>query len=120
MARARRPCGLDRRSSRLQTEPVRALGKRFGERVQDVAKAVAAADAAQLAADLRAGTALVDVDGERVDLGPDDVVVAETPRSGWAVASAVRRDSRAGPRDCAGAAQEGADTRGGPARSGGR
>jgi isoleucyl-tRNA synthetase len=66
----------------------RSLGKRFGKGVQDVAKAVAAADAAALAAALRAGTAAVDVGGERVELGPDDVVVTETPRSGWAVASA--------------------------------
>ena len=40
---------------------------------------------ARLAADLRAGTAAVEVDGERVELTPDDVVVTETPREGWAV-----------------------------------
>ena len=67
----------------------RALGKRFGKGVQAVAAAVAAADAARLAADLRAGTAAVAVDGEQVALTSDEVVVTETPRSGWAVASAA-------------------------------
>jgi isoleucyl-tRNA synthetase len=65
----------------------RSLGRRFGKRVQDVAKAVAAADAAELAAALRAGAASVDVGGDSVALTPEDVVVTETPRSGWAVAS---------------------------------
>ena len=65
----------------------RALGRRFGKGVQAVASAVAAADAAELAAGLRAGTATVVVDGEPVALSPDEVVVTETPRTGWAVAS---------------------------------
>jgi isoleucyl-tRNA synthetase len=66
----------------------RSLGRRFGKGVQEVARAVADADAAALAADLRAGAAAVEVDGERVPLGPDDVVVTESPRTGWAVAGA--------------------------------
>ncbi|MFJ6213976.1 isoleucine--tRNA ligase [Streptomyces sp. NPDC092296] len=66
----------------------RALGKRFGKGVQAVAKAIAAADAAALSASLRAtGTAEVEVDGERVALTPEEVVVTETPREGWAVAN---------------------------------
>ncbi|SNY46080.1 isoleucine--tRNA ligase [Paractinoplanes atraurantiacus] len=66
----------------------RTLGKRFGKRVQEVAKAVAAADAAALSNDLRsAGTTTVDVDGEQVTLTPDEVFITETPREGWAVAS---------------------------------
>ena len=65
----------------------RALGKRFGKGVQAVAKAVADADAAQLAAGLRDGTASVVVDGETVPLSAEEVVVTETPRTGWAVAS---------------------------------
>jgi isoleucyl-tRNA synthetase len=65
----------------------RALGKRFGKRVQDVAKAVAAADAASLSRALREGTAAVDVDGETVSLAPDEVIITETPREGWSVAS---------------------------------
>ncbi|WP_030909351.1 isoleucine--tRNA ligase [Streptomyces sp. NRRL F-5126] len=65
----------------------RALGKRFGKRVQEVAKAVAAADAAQLSRALREGTASVDVEGESVSLAPDEVIITETPREGWSVAS---------------------------------
>ncbi|MGA5700301.1 isoleucine--tRNA ligase [Peterkaempfera bronchialis] len=66
----------------------RALGKRFGKGVQDVARAIAAADAAVLSAALRAGgTATVEVSGEAVALTPEEVVVTETPREGWAVAN---------------------------------
>ena len=66
----------------------RSLGKRFGKQVQAVAAAIAAADAAALAAGLRAGTASLDVPGMgSVDLGDEDVIVTETPREGWSVAS---------------------------------
>jgi isoleucyl-tRNA synthetase len=66
----------------------RALGKRFGPRTPVVAAAVAAADPRALADSLRAtGRAVVDVDGEQVEVGVDEVVVSETPREGWAVAS---------------------------------
>jgi isoleucyl-tRNA synthetase len=67
----------------------RALGKRFGQRTPAVAAAIAAADPAALAAALRTdGAATVTVDGEAIAVGPDDVVVSETPRAGWAVAAA--------------------------------
>ncbi|MGG2465496.1 isoleucine--tRNA ligase [Streptomyces sp. RGM 3693] len=65
----------------------RALGKRFGKGVQAVAKAVAAADAAALSLALRNGTASVEVDGETVALSPEEVIITETPREGWSVAS---------------------------------
>jgi isoleucyl-tRNA synthetase len=65
----------------------RTLGKRFGKGVQAVAKAVAEADAAALSAGLREGTASVTVDGEPVSLAPDEVIITETPREGWSVAS---------------------------------
>jgi isoleucyl-tRNA synthetase len=66
----------------------RALGGRFGKGTPAVAKAIETADAAALAAELRsAGKASVEVDGSRVGLGPDDVIVTQVPRSGWAVAS---------------------------------
>ncbi|MGY4971530.1 isoleucine--tRNA ligase [Streptomyces nigrescens] len=65
----------------------RALGKRFGKGVQAVAKAVAAADAAALSLALREGTASVEVDGETVSLAPEEVIITETPREGWSVAS---------------------------------
>ncbi|NYI07109.1 isoleucine--tRNA ligase [Allostreptomyces psammosilenae] len=65
----------------------RALGKRFGKRTPTVASAIAAADAAALSAALRAdGSATVLVEGEEVTVGPDEVIVTETPREGWAVA----------------------------------
>ncbi|WP_328462952.1 isoleucine--tRNA ligase [Streptomyces sp. NBC_00448] len=66
----------------------RALGKRFGKGVQAVAAAVAAADASVLSAQLReSGTTSVEVDGESVPLSPEEVIVTETPREGWSVAS---------------------------------
>ena len=60
----------------------RALGKRFGARTPLVAKAVATAG--RPAAD---GSLSVLVDGEQLVLSPDELVVTETPRAGWAVAS---------------------------------
>ncbi|MGY1847935.1 MULTISPECIES: isoleucine--tRNA ligase [unclassified Blastococcus] len=66
----------------------RAVGRRLGKQVQAVAKAVAAADAPSLVAAYRAGTASVEVDGSPVPLEEGDLVVTETPREGWTVASA--------------------------------
>jgi isoleucyl-tRNA synthetase len=65
----------------------RAVGRRLGKQVQAVAKAVAAADAAALTAAYRAGTATVEVDGAPVPLEEGDLIVTETPREGWTVAS---------------------------------
>ncbi|MDR3032890.1 MAG: isoleucine--tRNA ligase [Kitasatospora sp.] len=66
----------------------RALGTRFGKGVQDVAKAVAATDAARLSAELRAtGATSVELNGETVALSPEEVIITETPREGWAVAN---------------------------------
>ncbi|WP_069870162.1 isoleucine--tRNA ligase [Streptomyces malaysiensis] len=65
----------------------RALGKRFGKGTQPVAKAIAEAEAAALSVALREGTASVTVDGETVALSPDEVIITETPREGWSVAS---------------------------------
>jgi isoleucyl-tRNA synthetase len=66
----------------------RALGRRFGNGTPAVAAAIASADPASLAGQLRAGQpASVVVDGTAVDIGPDDVIVTQLPRSGWAVAS---------------------------------
>ncbi len=64
----------------------RALGKRFGKRTPQVAAAIAAADAAALAAALAEhGRATVSVDGEAVEVLPDEVIVTERPREGWSV-----------------------------------
>jgi isoleucyl-tRNA synthetase len=65
----------------------RAVGRRLGKQVQAVAKAVAAADPTELTAAYRAGTATVEVEGAAVPLEEGDLVVTETPREGWTVAS---------------------------------
>jgi isoleucyl-tRNA synthetase len=66
----------------------RALGKRFGKETPAVAAAVAAAPADELAAALRErGSATVLVGGSEVELTPEDVLLTETPREGWAVAT---------------------------------
>jgi isoleucyl-tRNA synthetase len=65
----------------------RALGKRFGKGTQPVAKAIAETDAAALSAALRHGTASIEVNGATVALAPDEVIITETPREGWSVAS---------------------------------
>ena len=67
----------------------RALGARFGKQTPLVANAIAGADAAALAEALRStGSATVEA-GElgQVHITADDVVITETPREGWAVAS---------------------------------
>ncbi|MBR7835645.1 isoleucine--tRNA ligase [Actinospica durhamensis] len=67
----------------------RALGKRFGKRTPLVANAIAAADAAELSARLRAeGRVAVEVEGEQVEVEAEEVIVTETPKEGWAVATA--------------------------------
>jgi isoleucyl-tRNA synthetase len=66
----------------------RALGRRFGSGTPAVAAAITAADPAALAAALRSGSSVpVQADGAVAELGPDDVIVTQTPRSGWAVAA---------------------------------
>ncbi len=67
----------------------RALGRRFGKGTPAVAAAIRAANPAALAAALTGPDAAADVivDGETVRLTPDEVIVTQTPRSGWAVAA---------------------------------
>ncbi|MBK9741317.1 MAG: isoleucine--tRNA ligase [Actinobacteria bacterium] len=67
----------------------RTLGKRFGKQTPAVAAAIGHADPADIVGRLRGGE---DVTLDAVDLGavriePDDVIVTETPREGWAVAT---------------------------------
>jgi isoleucyl-tRNA synthetase len=66
----------------------RVLGKRFGKRTQTVATAIIDADPVAFVEALRSGQASVTVDGESLPIGDEEVSVTETPRSGWAVASA--------------------------------
>jgi isoleucyl-tRNA synthetase len=66
----------------------RSLGRRFGKGTQPVAAAITGADPVALTGALReAGTATVQVGGEAVEVTADDVVITETPREGWAVAT---------------------------------
>jgi isoleucyl-tRNA synthetase len=66
----------------------RSLGQRFGKTTPTVAAAITSADPAWLAGEMAtAGSATVTVDGSPVVLRPGDVIVTQTPRSGWAVAA---------------------------------
>jgi isoleucyl-tRNA synthetase len=69
----------------------RELGKVYGKRTQQVANAIAEAagkDADGFVSRYREATMTVEVDGDTLPLSGDMVVVSETPRSGWTVASA--------------------------------
>jgi isoleucyl-tRNA synthetase len=57
----------------------RVLGKRFGPRMQQLAKAIAAAGPPV------DGAVTVHLDGEEITLSGDDLVLTEQPRKGWAV-----------------------------------
>ncbi len=63
----------------------RELGKRFAKQTPVVAKAIAEADAASLAASLSSGTATVLVDGEPVEVSAGEVLLSERPKEGWSV-----------------------------------
>ncbi|ABK52802.1 Isoleucyl-tRNA synthetase [Acidothermus cellulolyticus 11B] len=74
--------------TRMVKPNFRALGKRFGQRTPRIAAAITAAEPNALSRELsERGTVQVTVDGEPVDLGPDDVIVSEAPAEGWVVAS---------------------------------
>ena len=64
----------------------RNLGKRFGKQTPQVAAAIAATDAARLAAELReTGATSVEFEGETLPLTADEVLLTERPREGWSV-----------------------------------
>jgi isoleucyl-tRNA synthetase len=66
----------------------RSLGRRYASRTKTIAAAIAASDPHQLTLALRAaGTAELTVEGEPVRLEAEDLIISETPRSGWAVAT---------------------------------
>ena len=66
----------------------RELGKRFGRRTPRVAAAITGAEPRALVDRLRAGCSVdLEVDGELVSVGADDVLVTEVPRTGWVVES---------------------------------
>lgn len=65
------------------------LGAQHGAKTQQVASAIVAADAAQLVAQFaQHGAAEVIVDNEPVSITAADVIITETPTTGWSVASA--------------------------------
>jgi len=67
----------------------RTLGAKYGGDVQSIAKAIAAADPENLVAQIRSQGAydIAFAEGKSASLTEDDLVITETPRSGWAVAS---------------------------------
>ena len=65
----------------------RELGKRFGKRTPTVAQASADADAVALTSALRSGPSTITVEGNDETISLDDVIITESPREGWAVAS---------------------------------
>ena len=70
----------------------RTLGTKFGADVQVIAKAIAAADPSAMVKELRKNKVFklnVDLDGKSKDIEIDiyDLVITETPRSGWSVSS---------------------------------
>jgi isoleucyl-tRNA synthetase len=67
----------------------RTIGAKFGGDVQSIAKAISALDHGDLVAKIRStGSAMIDFGGStpaQIDL--EDLVVTETPKAGWSVAS---------------------------------
>ena len=85
--------GVRRRGACATTRSNRtsaSLGRRFGARTPAVAAAIAAAPAADIATAVLAGRTVsvpVPGSGDEVTIGADDVIVTQTPRAGWAVAT---------------------------------
>ncbi len=66
----------------------RSIGARYGADVQAIASAIAASDAASLVRDLRkAGSYTIAYGDKSAEITPDDLVITETPKEGWSVAS---------------------------------
>ena len=66
----------------------RTIGAKFGADVQAIAKALLATDHTETVRAIRAdGTLTLAYDGKSVTLDLEDLVITETPKSGWSVAS---------------------------------
>ena len=78
----------------------RTLGKRFGGETKAWAEKIVQADAAAIAASFSSGGTAA-IDGET--FGPDELIVSESPVSGWAAMSSGPDTVALGPRDHAGA-----------------
>ncbi|HHN73813.1 MAG TPA: isoleucine--tRNA ligase, partial [Acidobacteria bacterium] len=69
----------------------RAIGPRYGKLVPKIKAALATADAAALRAELdEVGRIELEVDGQRVELGPEDVAITLAAREHYAAASSPR------------------------------
>lgn len=64
----------------------KTLGPRFGKKINAVRQALAAADGADLCARMQAGGIRLEIEGDTVELGPDDVDVRLTPKPGFSAA----------------------------------
>jgi isoleucyl-tRNA synthetase len=68
----------------------RSLGNKYGGAVQEIAKALTSQDAGQLVAKVRsAGLVRVEYATGVAEITEEDLVITETPRTGWSVASHV-------------------------------
>lgn len=67
----------------------RSLGAKFGGDVQAIAKALTTLDAAELVSQVRTvgNTQIAYANGKLAELAEEDLVITETPRTGWAVSS---------------------------------
>ena len=66
----------------------RSIGARYGADVQAIAAAIAASDAAKLVTELRRdGSYTIAYGDKSAVLTADDLVITETPKEGWSVAS---------------------------------
>jgi isoleucyl-tRNA synthetase len=66
----------------------RSLGARFGGAVQEIAKEISKSDPASIVKSVRAsGSFEISYSGGSATITESDLVITETPRSGWAVAS---------------------------------
>jgi isoleucyl-tRNA synthetase len=66
----------------------RSLGSKYGGAVQEISKMLASLDAADLVAKVRStGSAELQFSGGLATLTEEDLVITETPRSGWSVSS---------------------------------
>ena len=66
----------------------RSIGSRYGADVQAIAAAIAASEAASLVRDLRkSGSYTITYGDKSAEITPEDLIVTETPKEGWSVAS---------------------------------
>jgi len=66
----------------------RTLGQRFGNQTQEVAKAISQEESSSLVETLRTkASAILQVQSRSVEITAEDVIITETPKTGWAVTS---------------------------------